>query len=193
MDKDANPRLRDLSDDEWKEVLLRLLKYAKDKCRLLPGHMEPEDMVCNAVELALSGKRKWNTDKYPDVFRFLKGVIDSVWHNLWRKQECTRSTSSEVELEKATERQSVERYESQDGEFEEEQGSEIDRRLKLIEEAAEGDEELEDMYLALECGCSSVKEIASMLKWTLKKTYKVKAKLAKKLEDQQTSKVVDHD
>jgi len=187
MSEDPNPRLKEISDEEWQKISLRLFRYAKYKCRLLPGHMEPADMSCEAIKLALTGERQWNTTAYPDVFDFLKGIIDSRWQNLWRKGEHENLTSEEIKLKKATDALSIEKHEVENQfgiSTDSEVGHEIDRRLRQIAHVVEGDPNLEEFYLALEYGCSSIKEIASMLHWTLSKTYKVKAKL--------TSKVMEH-
>lgn len=194
MSEDPNGQLKAITDEEWKDIMLRLYAYAGYKCRLLPRHMKPEDMALEAVQLVFTGERKWNPEKDPKIFDFLKGVVDSRWWNLRRKGDLQRFTSNEALLDKAMEDLSVEQYENNtaltvNGT---EYGHEIDQRLQLIQAAVEGDSELEDFYLALEYGCSSIKEIASMLDWTASKTYKVKAKLTNKLKDKETEKVAQH-
>jgi len=188
MSVSPDPRLKAITDKEWKDITLRLFKYAQYKCRLLPGHMEPGDMACEAMQLAFTGERKWNTDKNPDVLDFLKDIVDSRWWNLWRKKAHRRLTSDETMLNVALENLSIEKHENDIAlttDAGAECGHEMDYRLKLIEVAAQGDPELEEFYLALEYGCNSIKEIAAMLEWTVSRTYKVRTKLTNKLEEKQ--------
>lgn len=81
-----------LESQPWEEVIPRLLVYASKKSKRLfwrgvyGGHL-PEgneiiDLVQEAVEKVLTGQRNWNTEVYPDLFSYLKSVVDSELSHL---------------------------------------------------------------------------------------------------------------
>ncbi|MBK7143600.1 MAG: hypothetical protein IPH75_16175 [bacterium] len=196
MTKGPNPRLKEVTDAEWRSIALRLFDYARYKRRLLPSHVTPEDMACEAIQLALTGDRTWDTIQYPDLFDFLTGIINSRWHNQWRKKEHKRTISDESTLEIVTNQQAIDEFEKQESStlgLIPDPGSEMDKRLALIEAAAQGDAECESFYLAIEYGCCSIKEVAAMLDWTPSKTYKVRVKLTERLTTHRATKVATDD
>ena len=48
----------------------------------LPAGKTPEDLVQESVEKVLSGERRWNPRKQPDLLAHLKSVVDSVVNHL---------------------------------------------------------------------------------------------------------------
>lgn len=81
-----------LEDQLTDEVVKRLIAYADYKTRRrywqgilggeLPEGNEAGDLVAQAVERVLDGRRKWDPGKDPDLLEYLKSVIDSLASNL---------------------------------------------------------------------------------------------------------------
>jgi hypothetical protein len=77
-----------LSDREWDSLALQLGRYALHKSHRfywstgssgeLPNGEMTESLVSKAFYLWLTGRRKWNREKYADLESFLKSVIDSL-------------------------------------------------------------------------------------------------------------------
>jgi hypothetical protein len=69
------------------EMIERLVTYAEWKVRKrhwqgirgapMPEGLEPKDLVPDAVEKVLDGRRRWDPTEQPDLFKHLTGVIDS--------------------------------------------------------------------------------------------------------------------
>lgn len=76
----------------WEEKIPRLLYYASHKAKkkrwrsvfdgYLPEGKEIQDVVSHAIEKVFSGERKWNPDEQPDLFHYLKSIIDSDLNHL---------------------------------------------------------------------------------------------------------------
>lgn len=81
-----------LEDQLTDEMIVKLTAYAvgKKKRRFwrgiygaeMPNGIEPSDLVDQAVEKVLDGRRRWNPEKDPDLFEYLMAVIDSDVSNL---------------------------------------------------------------------------------------------------------------
>lgn len=79
--------LDSLSAFPWEEMIPRLLYYASHKAKkkrwksIFDGHLpegkEVQDVVSHAIEKIFSGERKWNHLEQPDLFQYLKSIIDS--------------------------------------------------------------------------------------------------------------------
>lgn len=54
------------------------------------------DFTQKAITDTLTGKRKWNRDKYPDIFIHLKGVVSSLISNSVTSKE--NKTSASIDL-----------------------------------------------------------------------------------------------
>jgi hypothetical protein len=69
-----------MSESELNSLILRLGRHALKRS----GWSSPvsrelaESAVCEAFQLWLEGRRRWNRDKYRDVEAFLQSVIDSI-------------------------------------------------------------------------------------------------------------------
>ncbi len=74
------------------DAVARLIAYAEQKVRrlywqgILGGEMpegyEPGDLVAQAVERVIDGRRKWDPEETPDLLEYLTSVIDSLTSNL---------------------------------------------------------------------------------------------------------------
>lgn len=90
----------------WEETIPRLLAHASSKSKRLfwkgiyggplPEGNEVEDLVYQAIEKVLTGQRQWDPTTSPDLFLFLKGVVDSSlshlarsWENRYVRKETT--------------------------------------------------------------------------------------------------------
>lgn len=83
----------------WEEKIPRLLSYALYKAKSkrwrtvfdgqMPEGKEVEDVVFTAIEKVFSGDRKWDPQKQPDLYEYLKGVIDSDLYHLAKCEENT--------------------------------------------------------------------------------------------------------
>lgn len=71
----------------WEETIPKLTYYALKKIKRrywlgvfggpTPAATEAEDIVMKCIKKVLDGQRCWEPEKYPDLYRFLLGVIDS--------------------------------------------------------------------------------------------------------------------
>lgn len=95
----SNATLDLLNAFPWEEKIPRLLYYALNKARKkrwrtifdgqMPEGKEIEDVVSSAIEKVFSGERKWDPQKQPDLYEYLKGVIDSDIYHLATCEENT--------------------------------------------------------------------------------------------------------
>lgn len=77
---------------DWQKISLELAKHTALKVRrlywrtpceeILPEGETIKSLVSKAVEKVLSGERKWNPDKNPDLLKYLKSVLDSLISHL---------------------------------------------------------------------------------------------------------------
>ena len=85
-------RVRKLLEEQLtEEIMQRLMAHAVRKAQRLywqgirngpmPGG-DAHDVVITAVEKVWTGRRNWELDQQPDLFLYLKGVVDSEINNL---------------------------------------------------------------------------------------------------------------
>ena len=98
-----------LSKQNWGEIAKQLAAFVisymnycskkKYKEWNLPKGNRAEDIAQQAITLVLSGKRKWNTTKYPDFLRFMQfSVCRSLISNLYsNKEEQTTNKLSQTD------------------------------------------------------------------------------------------------
>ncbi len=92
MNPKANEVLFSLTTEQWKEILLRLQRYAISVSRRLrwrsrnyqhlPNGETPDSVVSMAIEKVLTGERVWNPETHPDLTKYLRDVIDSLLSHL---------------------------------------------------------------------------------------------------------------
>ncbi|SHJ18577.1 hypothetical protein SAMN02745165_01734 [Malonomonas rubra DSM 5091] len=88
-----------LSEHSWDETIPRLAHYALWKLKKrywlgvlggpTPAGIEAKDIVMKSIEKVLNGKRVWDPQGQPDLFLFLKGVVDSEISHLVQGWENT--------------------------------------------------------------------------------------------------------
>lgn len=86
-----------LDSHPWEESLPRLAQYAFGKMKRLywqgmfggpaPGGVEAQDLVLDSIKKVLDGTRAWDPQSQPDLFLYLKSVIDSEVNHLVEKWE----------------------------------------------------------------------------------------------------------
>jgi RNA polymerase sigma factor (sigma-70 family) len=74
-----------LDRHDWEDSIIRLAAYAVSLCRWLPeglpGGLEPEDLVMEAIGKVYNGVRKWDPEKDPDLNLYLMSVVKSILYN----------------------------------------------------------------------------------------------------------------
>jgi RNA polymerase sigma factor (sigma-70 family) len=83
MDQEIVQRL---DQHDWDGSIIKLTAYVIILCRFtgrqgIPGGIEPEDIVMEAIEKVYTGVRKWDPDKDHDLHLFLKSVVKSILSN----------------------------------------------------------------------------------------------------------------
>jgi len=78
--------LEKLCAQDWKSLFPALVAYAEKRVKRLtwrsgkgelPGGLEPKDLAKKAIEAVFEGSRKWNPAKDPDIFKYLRGIVNS--------------------------------------------------------------------------------------------------------------------
>ena len=85
MEKERTIRPLDILEElgkDWDALYPRLLRFSRKHINILQYYGEKEwneeDLVTEAIDRALQGKRKWNPEAYKNVKTFLYGVIKSL-------------------------------------------------------------------------------------------------------------------
>lgn len=86
-----------LGSHPWEDTIPRLVAHASKKSKRLfwrgiyGGHLpegkEVEDLVNQAIDKIISGQRQWDPDTNPDLFLFLRGIVDSDLNHLAESEE----------------------------------------------------------------------------------------------------------
>lgn len=91
MDKEA---IKYIEEAEWESITLKLTRYAILKIGRLswknwkpPKGLMAQDIVQEAIVSLFEEKRIWNRTKYPDLYWYLKSVIDSKVSHLYKLKE----------------------------------------------------------------------------------------------------------
>ncbi len=76
---------------DWKDVTLKLKAYSllriKQHSKIVTDELIKiaVDMANDAIGQLWTEERKWNINYYPDVYSFLKGAVDSLRSNFYKK------------------------------------------------------------------------------------------------------------
>ncbi|MDD5286787.1 MAG: hypothetical protein PHD54_13105 [Desulfuromonadaceae bacterium] len=105
--RDADRVLDLLNQHPWEVTIPKLEAHALNKSRRLfwrsiygghlPGGKEVVDLVQQSIEKVLYDQRKWDPDANPDLFIYLKGIVDSDINHL-ADSEDNKLTRSETKL-----------------------------------------------------------------------------------------------
>jgi hypothetical protein len=106
----VSPHVRALlAQHPWDETIKRLLYYTLYQVRArtwrgirggsMPGGREAEDIVSQAVEDILAGRRAWDPARYPDLFVYLRSIVDSKLSHLGTSAENWRMLAAFPPLE----------------------------------------------------------------------------------------------
>ncbi len=141
-------RIEKIDDSQWSLIIASLIIHASYKFRLnswkcqLPKGNEAKDIAFEAINDLLTGERNWNTEKYPEIIDFLKGVVDSKIYNLARSGDHKSRTMADND-------EIVSKAKSKpDSEYEIEVEKEEEFRDRLFE-CVSGDDVLEETLLYL--------------------------------------------
>lgn len=197
MEKDRVLELLEAAN--WRDIILRLTYHAVFQFRRynwkspLPKGNSPEDIAIIAIEKVWDGTRDWNPDKYPDLLKHLKWIVNSEIEHLYSSLEhkktgripiLNKSDGAEVDLGEMAHghQHSINEKVSTP---EEELIAEHNRRSEeaLIAElhtVVKGDEDLELLLLCFEEGVDKPEKIAMETGWDITKVYNLKRKLLRK-------------
>lgn len=85
----------ELTNEQWNELVERLARYAYCKLARLywrglplsaggapPGGVDAADLAADAIVDTIEGTRVWDQEAEPDLYRFLRSVVDSKVNHL---------------------------------------------------------------------------------------------------------------
>ncbi len=188
-----------LEGADWRDIILRLTHHAIWRARRyswktgLPKGNSPEDIAISAVEKVWDGTRNWDPDKYPDLLKHLKWIVNSDLEHLFSSME--HQKTGNMPVKKDTNGNEIDlgeiahEYPHSMSEKvltpEEKLVAEQDRELEtgLIDElctAVKGDYDLELLMLCFEDGIDKPGTIATECGWDMQTVYNLKKKLLRK-------------
>jgi len=92
-----------LDAQDWQSIMVKLYAHSifrlnwfgiKSEMRLQGKTFE--DFATEAVTLVYEGKRNWDPQKYPDIIKYLKQVINSLISNLIKSDEAKRTLDADL-------------------------------------------------------------------------------------------------
>lgn len=198
MTEDKTFRLLEAAD--WKSIIAKLTWYAIWKARRyrwksgdprnLPEGNTPEDLALDAVEKVLTGTREWDSDKYPNLLKHLKWIVDSDLSHLL---ESERIPSSELlighEMAPGTTINDP-HLRPEEARSEDPETLLIARQDQAHEEEVKrwfydmvrGDEGLEDLLLCFDEGINKAEAISEQLGIEVSEVYNLKRRLRRKAD-----------
>jgi len=196
MEKDRV--LQRLETADWKDIILRLTHYARQRARFyswksgrsdqLLGGKTPEDIACGAIEKVWAGTRDWNPDKYPNLLTHLEWIVKSDTDHLassmehkaidnmpeHRDREDSSTSYEETIPDPLSTTPEMELIAHEEKELEEKLKGELYAMVK-------GDDDLEMLLLCFEEGINKPEIIATQTGWDISKVYNLKKKLFRKV------------
>jgi DNA-directed RNA polymerase specialized sigma24 family protein len=174
---------RILEKIDWEEVTLELIDHADIKVRRLkwktesnedlPQGKRVEDIAQEAILKTLSGERKWDPERYPDILIFLKLVVDSFISHLVNSQN-HKMIQRFPENENG---ESLESMFSTDNSPTPEDEIIAYEMLDKIYEAIDGDTELQSIMDAIMAGYTKSRDIAEVTGFDVNHVYQLRRKL----------------
>lgn len=173
-----------LEKQDWADLYVKLTAYAevivqsKAWCRgesALPKGTEPIDFVNEAVKRLYEGTRSWNCEEHPDLLVVLKGIVKSLVSDLLTSAEHRRS----ADIEKQSSTDQKHRIVVEAGQDE---ALIKDELLEKCYEAADGEEELETVLMALLEGYSPAEVADELLEVPVSKVYNLNRKLRRRIK-----------
>lgn len=195
-----------LEKEDWDGIILRLTDYAVKKARrygwragkaaeTVIGGTGPEDVVLEAISKVFDGDRKWNPSKNPDLFHYLRSVVDSLMSHLTESFDCTnirrmpQSEDGEILEEKlnpADPESDTARHLSRPSPNPEqillrkEQEQAEQKAFDKLMETIKGDDDLETVVLCVMDGMMKPAEIAEATGFEISHVYQLMKKLNRK-------------
>ncbi|MGD0277827.1 MAG: hypothetical protein ABSC11_00820 [Smithella sp.] len=191
--------IQKLEQVDWDNVYPRLLRYATYKCKkfewLGTATFDPGGMAHEAVALVFGlGKdgnyRNWNRNKYPDIAKFLEGVVDSLVNHEYEKTKTFKMESMDCENQTSVDNlrnsdSSVRNYfdcfSVTDPATELEMKENILRMVTSIRQATDGDETANMVVTCLEQGMGKPREIADEIGIDVTEVYQILRRIREKI------------
>lgn len=100
-----------LDAHDWEPTITRLTAYVIMICRFrryrLPVHLQPEDIVVDAIDKVYSGERNWEPSRDADLGKYMASVVKSMMSNLIESKQLPTT-----DLDSATVAEEVQSYHS---------------------------------------------------------------------------------
>lgn len=159
-------RLTGFEGYDWRQIYPVLHVYAKHcaavyfwkKDKDLPKGNEPIDLVQEAITKVITGERRWDPQKEPDLVRYLKMTIKSLIRNLLASEDYKKTRKFAIV--------------GDDGDFHEEfedTGQSFDARIEFddiwqhVVEITKDDDEIQLVLMYMSDGITTRKELAEAL------------------------------
>lgn len=202
MDKEV---IKLLEEADWNSITLKLANYTVYKLKRitwkeqrLPMGLMPEDMVQETIASLFEGTRNWNRTKYPDLFEYLKSIIDSKVSHLYESKEYkltqpfpTTEEGQEVEeiLDKADPTSDHAIYltpssnNAEDALLEKEKIKWDEAAVNAFFEAIHGDKDLEKLASLIMDGYVKPSEIAEQMGVEVREIYNLQKRFRRKCKE----------
>jgi hypothetical protein len=193
-----------LENADWKSIAYKLTHYALWRSKQyswktgsyiqLPGGITPEDIACGAIEKVMTGTRKWDPERYPNLLLHLKWIVDSDLEHLLSSSEHEKITrisehpqdakSEDCEsvvqdiaspLQKTILNPEEDLVARENHDFE-------NKMMKELYDLVSGDDDLETLLLCFDEGIDKAEFIVAKTGWDIAKVYILKRKLLRKAE-----------
>lgn len=178
MDSDVVKRLYEA---DWDMLVPKLVRHAKfniyDPSRLLPGGQSAEDIVQEAVAKVISGERKWDPVKHPDLEAHLKSIIDSMLSRKGlfglKEWEAMANVDDPEEWERI-----AARCQNIDG-----LAHDAEVFIAAMRDNMQGDAELNDLFDAVIEGFDKPGDISELTGIPVERVYELRRKLERRRSD----------
>jgi len=157
-----------------KEIWLRLLYYVRKKASIwpLPAGQDAEDIVSIAWERLISKKRKWDSQRKPDLLIHLKGIIRSILskHGL-------RNRKKDLPLEQTVEGEACNEEMLYGDPRQDISPFDAELAWQALGEEIGDDGDLQNVVAAIKLGAEKPAEIAELAEIDVKRVYELQRKL----------------